>query len=486
MTRGTKGGVMARSLTGLFLGAGASYDVSMPLVWELTSELKKWLTAEKFKLFNVGWRQQGEGHSDEVIEDFLSVLAREDLHYESVLGYLDVQARRRSSKASEYHSLYTWLVEIIYYKLYFRHIHGADFIVGHLEWYKGIVHLYEENEPLWVFSLNHDSIIEMVAQKFSIPLFSGLFASDIKLPRRDMEGNVVGYIAVETIDQKTLDHGAMNFPNPAKKGIYLLKLHGALDVFTFNDGHDLMKLLPDGETPEAVVSVLRAANEELVYLAPGMPGGKVKALNEIAYTDSDGEMQFLRRSLLSGARKFHEHATQVLPKSMLKHFKANINFISKLVCVGYGFGDHHVNEVLKEWLEFSSDRSIEIINPGLRELPSFLLHLAPQVRIVNSGATEYFDSVAGIERTEAELLSKQISAASRRAGHQRSALILEEFRQEEERRTEDAVLRTIELYKNMEACDEDQVNELVRKLKAEIAGSDVEYSKRLLARFKET
>jgi len=156
------------------------------------------------------------------------------------------------------------------------------------------------------------------------------------------------------------------------------------------------------------------------------------------------------------------------------------------VCVGYGFGDHHVNEVLKEWLEFSSDRSIEIVNPSLRDIPSFLLHLAPQVRIVNFGATEYFDCVAGIERTEAELLSKQIWAASRRAGHQRSALILEEFRKEEERRTEDAVLRTIELYKNMEACDEDQVNELVRKLKAETAGSDVEYSKRLLARFKET
>jgi hypothetical protein len=32
-------------LTGLFLGAGFSYEVGMPLVWELTSELKETLTA---------------------------------------------------------------------------------------------------------------------------------------------------------------------------------------------------------------------------------------------------------------------------------------------------------------------------------------------------------------------------------------------------------------------------------------------------------
>ena len=33
--------------TGLFLGAGAYYEVGMPLVWELTSELKAWLTPDR-------------------------------------------------------------------------------------------------------------------------------------------------------------------------------------------------------------------------------------------------------------------------------------------------------------------------------------------------------------------------------------------------------------------------------------------------------
>ncbi|WP_162095901.1 hypothetical protein [Pseudomonas chlororaphis] len=474
---------MERKLTGLFLGAGASYNVSMPLVWELTTELKKWLTVEKLKLFNAGWRKESGGHPDEVIEDLMSVLSRSDLHYESVLGYLEVQSRRQRSLSSDYHSLYSWLVQIIYYILYFKHVKGADFIIRNLEWYRGVVHLYEENTPLWIFSLNHDSIIEMIAKKFSIPLFSGLNSSEMKLPRRNSEGEVIGYISVETIDQQTLDHSVMNFPNPARKGIYLLKLHGALDLFTFNDGNDLLKLVPDEETPEAVISVLKAANEELVYLAPGAPGGIARTLNEIAYADSDGEMQFLRRSLLSGARKFHEHGTQVLPKSMLSHFRTNINFLTNLVCVGYGFGDHHVNEVLKGWLEFSSKRSIEIVSPGIKDVPSFLLHVAPQVRIIDSGAVEYFDFIAGIERTPRELMSKEVAAASRKVGPQRSAQILEDFRLAEERRTEEAVAHAVELYQSMENCNEEDIDKLVERLRSEIGVSDKDFFSRLLARF---
>jgi hypothetical protein len=48
-----------KQLTGLFLGAGASYEAGLPLVWELTDELKKWLTPAKLREFNQGWRLQG-------------------------------------------------------------------------------------------------------------------------------------------------------------------------------------------------------------------------------------------------------------------------------------------------------------------------------------------------------------------------------------------------------------------------------------------
>src|SRR5215469_10394783 len=94
------------SLTGLLLGAGASYEAGMPLVWELTSEIKDWLTPDKLRELNRGWRNRGDGgYSDEVVDDLISVLARDDLHYENILGHLETQFRRQRSKAREYHGL---------------------------------------------------------------------------------------------------------------------------------------------------------------------------------------------------------------------------------------------------------------------------------------------------------------------------------------------------------------------------------------------
>ena len=46
----------------------------------------------------------------------------------------------------------------------------------------------------------------------------------------------------------TRGFSAMYFPNPPKPVIYLLKIHGALDMFTITEGSDLLKLLPNVST----------------------------------------------------------------------------------------------------------------------------------------------------------------------------------------------------------------------------------------------
>ena len=43
---------LRNNLTGVLLGAGASYDLGMPLLWELTHEIKSWLTSEKLRTGN--------------------------------------------------------------------------------------------------------------------------------------------------------------------------------------------------------------------------------------------------------------------------------------------------------------------------------------------------------------------------------------------------------------------------------------------------
>jgi len=385
----------------------------MPLVWEITNELKQWLTPEKLRALNERWHEQGGGHAEAVIDDLASLLTRPDIHYESILGYLELQFRRHRPVAirRDYHALYSWLIEMIYFLLYYRHTNNAQQIEGALSNLDGINHFAEGNAPLWVFTLNHDIIIECVAAKHNIALTCGFSSEVITLPRRDAKGAKTADLRAEVITGQQLETAAMQFLPSGSPGINLLKIHGGLDQFTFRNGKDLLRVLPDENSVSSLLRSLRIANEELFYLDEG--GRKPKASNEIAYADDEGEMQFLRRCLLSGAFKFDPRRDQVLPKKMLDHFSANINFLSCLVCIGYGFGDNHINQIIREWLEFSGERRIEIVGPGVTSVPPFLLHLAPQVTLFDAKASDYLDRSAGITRTRTEVLRKRFSVWAR-------------------------------------------------------------------------
>jgi hypothetical protein len=83
--------------TGLFLGAGASFEAGMPLVWDLTAQIKAWLMPEKLRELNAGWRDQGTGNPDAVIDSLVASLLNPSMHYENILGNLEVQFKRPSN-----------------------------------------------------------------------------------------------------------------------------------------------------------------------------------------------------------------------------------------------------------------------------------------------------------------------------------------------------------------------------------------------------
>jgi hypothetical protein len=225
---------------------------------------------------------------------------------------------------------------------------------------------------------------------------------------RDGTGEKTGHLRAESIKAEQFAKG-MPFFQPGARGINLLKIHGALDVFTYNEtGEDVLKLLPLEHTIAGVIGALRVANEDLRNMGNG--NVPYRTTNEITYADDAGQIQYLRRSILAGAYKFDQRVSQVLPHAIFKIFKTYINYVSTLVCIGYGFGDIHVNQVLRDWLEFSAERRLEIVNPGIDEVPQFLRHLAPQVVIIKIPASDYFDKAAGIVRTESDLLEKRLSA----------------------------------------------------------------------------
>ena len=393
----------SENLTGLFLGAGASYEAGMPLVSDMTDRLKEWLTCDKLRSLNDGWNSHGLGFLDTTIDDFETVLSRPDLNYEDLLGHLETQFRRHSSTSQDFHGLYSWLVDIVYHLLYYLHVNNVDLIKRSLSYYEGLSALADQNRPLWIFSANHDVIIECVAIRCGIPLNSGFTSEEVSFPRRDQSGKVIGRLSAEVLPGNHLESLAMPFFQNGTRGINLLKIHGALDVFTFRDGNDLSKIRPLGGNVEGILNALKSANEDLRSPHP------LRATNEIVYADDAGELQFLRRSLLTGAFKFDSRNSQVLPQSLLRHFESYINSLRTLVCIGYGFGDTHINSVVRKWLEFSRDRRIYIVDPHLESIPPMLRHLAPQVELHSLKATDYLDRFAGIVRSSHEATEKEFS-----------------------------------------------------------------------------
>jgi hypothetical protein len=78
--------------------------------------------------------------------------------------------------------------------------------------------------------------------------------------------------------------------------------------------------------------------------------------------------------------------------------------------------------VLREWLDVSLDRRLEIVSPIAQEVSPFLLHLSPQVVVTKSGAADYLDSQVDIVRSPREKLDKRLVSGLRSLGKGRAAV----------------------------------------------------------------
>ena len=168
----------------------------------------------------------------------------------------------------------------------------------------------------------------------------------------------------------------------------LYKLHGGLDTFLFNSCKDYIRFcssscLP-GDHIQLVVDIQNANHK--VEVDDG-----IRAIQMLILKDSAQEIQFFDRSLITGAFKFQpgwsggKNGLTV----MFEKFKSDIYYVNDLTCIGYGFGDLHVNEIIVKWLCSSDDRKLTIVDPFIEKIPPFMLHLAPQIEIVKESFFEH-------------------------------------------------------------------------------------------------
>lgn len=275
------------------------------------------------------------------------------------------------------------MLDMLGYLLNYRHINNLEYIKSSIGAYLGIRYLIKDDEPLWIFSLNHDICIEILTSELNIPIKTGILQDTLKLPRRNKLGKIIGNLTFNIMDRENLILNKMDFFQKGEKGINLLKIHGSLDVFLYNNSGKYVKLLPSTLDTKGWLNALQQVNKEL--LSPELEG--VKAMNEIAFEDYDGKIQFLRRTLLAGEYKFDQRITQNTPPELLKIFEQSLKNINELIIIGYGFNDIHINQLIEKWLN-NSNNTITIVNPNIEKVP-FLQKFKSQINIQTKTATEW-------------------------------------------------------------------------------------------------
>lgn len=389
---------------GLFLGAGASVMFHMPLVWGLTERLRGALSRERLETMNDRAAEEDPAVWDEVIDEFLDRIQRQDEDYEDWVAWL----KRRHEDGPEQHQdaygrLFTQVVEAATIILTQQHYISPEATEATVDFYRGLGHLAKACRPLTVFSLNHDLCLEMIAAAQDLPVRAGFPETD-ELGYRPIDGDgELAELAYEKADRDEYP-SPTGFLDEGDEGINLLKLHGSIETFAWTDDLDYVRLLPPEETPQGYIELARIINEDLFAQIQGQT---IKPWGEVAFNDAQGQVQFLRRTILAGDRTEKEGGGANIPPQTFHAFQTMLGDLGTLLVVGYSFGDEHVNEALQTWLTEEEDRRLAAVAPSATDL-ELAGFPEPQVLKVDMPATDFFDLIGGNALSPLEQFAKTL------------------------------------------------------------------------------
>jgi hypothetical protein len=235
---------------GLLLGAGFSYDLGMPLTFELTEVFLNLFTDETVKrLGNAMSRLQPCGKSRPINRDaimagmtlLLDYKNMEGKNYEAFLAELQNRAGVSSPTQSDrdsYHYLFDYFYQVIhlalslYQEVSYRVMYGRN-----RQWFSQLKGYLTDAET-WVFSLNHDLYLEYLALDLKIPVTYG-YDYNLKLPVSNLV--LSRRIQFSYTERKGWSADQSGFLKNVP-GFNLVKLHGGLSEFRYKDGTLLCNL----------------------------------------------------------------------------------------------------------------------------------------------------------------------------------------------------------------------------------------------------
>jgi hypothetical protein len=168
------------------------------------------------------------------------------------------------------------------------------------------------------------------------------------------------------------DRGSLNLDNPSfirnRKGINLVKLHGGLSELEYNDSATICNLPLTRKSSRELIDDFKKM-EQMGYYAHGkkVPSGRDRVI-----TNAKGELDIIRKSMLTGGRKYSRTMKIRVGEEKLQVFDDVLAELDHLTIIGYGFGDQHINFRVSNAMVRNEKFVVQIVDPKSNRTPDFL------------------------------------------------------------------------------------------------------------------
>lgn len=331
----------------LLLGAGFSYDFGMPLAAELTDVFLRLFNKRSAKKFGDLLSKHEPFGADrpinkkaifEGIDLVLYYKAMQGGNYEELLANLQNlgnTAGKNQSDKDSYHYLFGRFYRIIHSILTQYQFESYQVLYPlNFQWFSKFENLLSDGET-WVFTLNHDLYIECLAVDLGLPITYGDDKS-ISFPISNIEMD--RGVEFTYSERNRLNVNYSNYFKK-KKGINVVKLHGGLSEIEYKDGNLLCnQSLIKQNSSEIILDFKKICDMAYYHQGEKIHGGRDRII-----TNSDGELDIIRNSMLTGGKKYSNTTNIKKGEEKLKVFDDILQSTDELTIIGYGFGDSHIN-----------------------------------------------------------------------------------------------------------------------------------------------